>query len=573
MQSRSRILRLLPLTALTIFFTSVSSLPQQRSSRELAGIHGQVRTVRIEGQQLKAVTYHQWGVMVYTIIYDDEGRVLEEAEYLPGGNPDLKTTWVYDALGNEIESAKYTHDELTRRVTTRYDTSNRKIEQLTFDAKGKQINKFIFKFNARQRQIAFEVLPDGTSLRRWVAVLDHRGNQLERIEYGQGGIVEDRYVYAYDAHGNKTSETHYYKDEGAPRSSRETYLYDSKGNLIEKARYFDRILSYKESFKRDERGNPLERIEIDRKGRITVKRNWSYEFDAVGNWTKAVISEWTSKAPEFPMQPTYEYRRIFGWVNSATIALWSAAREGNTEVAQKLLEQGADVNASHPDGGTSLIKAAARGHHDTVRALITAGARVDGKDAEGWTALAWAAEFGRIEIVKMLLAAGADPNSRNELAGVPIMTAALNGHIEVLKLLLGEGAQVNAAAGDGSTALMVSAGKGQTEVVRLLLTEGADPSLETSYRTTAVHYAAAGNNVNTVRAILDTGVDVNAKSADGTTPLMVAAERSEAAILEFLIKRGADINAKNAAGKTALIIALEASNKEAAELLTRAGAK
>lgn len=556
-----------------IMLASVPTLAQKKSDRESAGINTPVRTLRIEDRQLHAVTYRQWGVMVYTRIYDDKGRVLEDAEYLPGGNPDLKSTSAYDERGNEIEHRYYIHDELNHRSTTSYDARNRKIEQLSFDANGKQTSKFIFKYDKRGKQVWLKVQPDGKRQRRGWAIFDDHGNELQRTEYDERGAVDHRYIYTYDAAGNKTSEVDYYQNYGRTHTSKNTYVYNGNGALIEEAYYPDGALKSKKKYKLDLRGNKTEAVETDGKGLVKERRTWSYEFDQEGNWTRAVISEWTDKAPNEPLQPTYEYRRIFGRVDDATITLWRAAHQGDVASVTELLRQGADVNASHPDGGTALIKAAARGHREVLQSLLTAGAKVDGKDAEGWTALMWSAERGRIELVNLLLAAGADPSARNEIGGVAIMPAALNGHIEVLKLLLEKGAEVNAAAGDGSTALMVSAQKGQTEAVAFLLARGADPNLRTKDGLTTLFFAAAGSNTDTVKTLLDKGVDVNAKTKDGTTPLMVAAVQSETAVLQLLIESGADLSAKTADGKTALSFAVQANQREAAELLRKAGAK
>ena len=556
---------------LTILLTGGAALSQKKSSRESAGINRPVRTVRIEGRQLHAVMYQQWGVMVYTLIYDDKGRVLEDAEYMPGGNPDIKTTAAYDERGNEIEHAHYIHDGLTYRSTTKYDARNRKLEELSFDEKGQQTSKFIFQYEKGGKQIWWKA--DGKKQRLGWAILDGRGNPLERLEFDERGAVEHRYVYTYDAVGNKTSEKDYYQMAGRTHTSKNTYLYNDRGDLIEDGYYPDGALQTKKTYKVDLLGNKTESVETNGKGLVKERRTWAYDFDPAGNWTRAVISEWTDKAPKEPLQPTYEYRRIFGRVNDATITLWSAAREGDVGRVQELLRQGADLNANHPDGGTPLIKAADRGHREVLQALLAAGATVDGKDAEGWTALMWSAERGRIEVVNLLLAAGANPNARNEVGGVAIMPAGLNGHIDVLKLLLEKGAEVNANATDGSTALMVSARQGQTEAVKFLLARGADPNIKTTTEATALFFAAAGNNTETVIALLEKGLDINARAKDGATPLMVAAERSDPAVLQLLIEKGADINAKTDDGKTALSIAIQANRKEAAEVLRKAGAK
>jgi len=550
-----------------------TAFPQKRSNRESAGINGPVRTVRIEGRQLHAVTYHQWGVMVYTLIYDDKGRLLDDAEYLPGGNPDIKSTSAYDERGNEIEHAYYVHDELNHRSTTRYDSRNRKLEELTFDEKGQRTSKFIFQYEKGGKQICLKVQPDGKRQRRGWAIFDDRSNPLKRIEFDERGAVEHRYVYTYDAVGNKTSDMDYYQMDGRTHTVKNTYVYNGSGDLIEEGYCPDGALHTKKTYKLDLRSNKTEAVETDGKGLVKERRTWAYDFDQDGNWTRAVISEWTDKAPKEPLQPTYEYRRIFGRVNDATIAMWSAAREGDVGRVQELLRQGADVNAKHPDGGTPLIKAADRGHREVLQALLAAGAQVDGKDAEGWTALMWSAERGRIELVNLLIASGADPKARNKEGGVPIMPAALNGHVEVLKVLLEKGAEVNAAASDGSTALMVAARQGQTEVLKFLLARAADPNLKTKDGLTALFFAAASNKIETISALVDKGVDVNARAKGGATPLMVAAEESDPAVLRLLIEKGANINAKADDGRTALTIAVQANRKEAAELLRKFGAK
>ncbi len=561
------------LATCAIILACAATLAQKMPNRNSAGIKGAVRTIRMEGRQLLAVKYHQWGVMVYTVIFDAKGRMIERAEYLPGGIPDTKNTSVYDDRGNEIEHAYYTHDELTRRTTTRYDARNRKIEQLTFDPNGKQTSKFIFQYDKRGRRIAIEMLPDGTMQRRDVAVLDRRGNELERTEYSMSGAAAGRYVDTYDAAGNKTSEAHYYKKSGRSHTTKTTYVYDGNGNVMEEAFYRDGALDNKKTYKHDAHGNQTSEVETDSKGQVSGIRNWSYEFDGDDNWTRVVVSERIDKAPDAPLQPTYEYRRILRNVSDATIGLWSAVRKDEVAPVAALLRQGADVNASHPDSGTPLMKAAALGHRNVVQTLLAAGATVDAKDAEEWTALMWAAEQGRIEVLNLLLAAGADPNARNEAGGVPIMPAALNGHTEVLRSLLGKGADVNATADDGSTALMVSALRGHTETLKFLLANGANPNLKTTHGLTALFFAAASRKTEPANALLEKGVDINSRAKGGVTPLMHAVEVSEIGVVQLLIEKGADINAKTDDGRTALSIAVTANRGEVAELLRKAGAK
>ena len=474
-------------------------------AREQGATPGTVQTVRVERRQLLAVTYYQAGVMVSTKIADDHGRPLESAEYLPGGNPDTKITSTYDQFGNEVGHAYYIHDDLLYRSIARFDSRNRKVELQSFNANGTRRDRFIYQYDRRGRQTALEEQSGGAMIRRSVTTFDRRGKELERVEYNSSGTYEGRYVNRYDNSGNLVSKIHYYTVDGKPRSSRSTYRHDRNGEVLQETLYLDGVLNETKTYKRDARGNPLEVIETDGQHRVVEKRAWSYEFDPQGNPVRAILSEWTAKAPDVKLQPTFEIRRIYGSVTTATFALWSAARDGDAARVAALLKQDADVNAHHPDGGTPLIKAATHGHREVVEALLAAGAKVDDKDAEGWTALMWSGEFGKLETVEVLLKAGADPNARNALGGVALMPAALNGQIEVLKLLLAKGANINAATDLGVTTLMLAASKENSAVLKFLIDNGADVHAKTKGGETALSIAVAEDKKEAVELLRKAG--------------------------------------------------------------------
>ena len=59
------------------------------------------------------------------------------------------------------------------------------------------------------------------------------------------------------------------------------------------------------------------------------------------------------------------------------LTLIDAARQQDSVALQKLLAEGADPNASQPDGATALHWAVHRADNDSVTALLTAGADVN----------------------------------------------------------------------------------------------------------------------------------------------------------------------------------------------------
>jgi hypothetical protein len=100
--------------------------------------------------------------------------------------------------------------------------------------------------------------------------------------------------------------------------------------------------------------------------------------------------------------------------NIPAISLHAAVIEGNLEAVKQHIAAGSDLNLKEPSGGSSpLILASLLGKTEIAQALIDAGADVNQINNEGSTALHTAAFFCRPDIVNALLAAGADTSVRN----------------------------------------------------------------------------------------------------------------------------------------------------------------
>jgi ankyrin repeat protein len=117
-----------------------------------------------------------------------------------------------------------------------------------------------------------------------------------------------------------------------------------------------------------------------------------------------------------------------------------AARDGCKEMAEILLENGADVNSlpSENSGATALQFAAIAGFLGIAYLLMENGADVNAAPAatNGRTALEGAAEYGRIDMVQLLLNAGAsvhDAGQRHYENALRL--ASKNGHHATRQLL------------------------------------------------------------------------------------------------------------------------------------------
>ena len=89
------------------------------------------------------------------------------------------------------------------------------------------------------------------------------------------------------------------------------------------------------------------------------------------------------------------------------MALRIAANSGQLAEVERLLSEGADIDARSDNGMTPLILASWRGHTKVVELLLREGADVYAETNTGSTALKLATERGHKEIVRMLQEAGA----------------------------------------------------------------------------------------------------------------------------------------------------------------------
>ncbi len=96
--------------------------------------------------------------------------------------------------------------------------------------------------------------------------------------------------------------------------------------------------------------------------------------------------------------------------NNGDTALMMASYLGQTEVAQKLIAKGAEVNQP---GWTALHYAAASGKTELVALLLEHHAYIDTESPNKTTPLMMAVQFGKKTVVKLLLEEGADASLKN----------------------------------------------------------------------------------------------------------------------------------------------------------------
>jgi hypothetical protein len=169
--------------------------------------------------------------------------------------------------------------------------------------------------------------------------------------------------------------------------------------------------------------------------------------------------------------------------------LLSAAANGDTVAATRLLGQGADVEAKNNQGDSPLLLAARSQKAEMASLLIAKGAGLEDKNNQGDTPLIAACTAGSTALTQLLVEKGAQINAQDDVGATPLMYAALAGNTAILDLLLAKGAAINAADDNGKTPLMYAASAGSVDAVKLMLAKNASPAAKDHNGKTALDYA------------------------------------------------------------------------------------
>ena len=304
---------------------------------------------------------------------------------------------------------------------------------------------------------------------------------------------------------------------------------------------------------------------------------------------------------EFLARPWWE--TLVGKTGGMT-ALLHATREGHIEVAEALLEGGADIDQiSGGDGSSPLVIATQNGRFDLAMVLIERGANpnlathTDGvSPLFGVMQTQWAnftshpqprahdnQQSSYMDVLNALLEAGADPNVRIkthlwywefgtraglDIAGAtPFWRAAFALDMEAMKVLAAYGADPSIPTKWNEIGMRAS----RQEDGRTGDDSGLSPLPENTPNMYPIHASAGGgwlgfiaidmnqvpnNFINAVKYLVEEhGADVSVRNSWGYTPLHYAAARGDDDLIEYLVSRGADLKAISRLGQSTVDMA------------------
>lgn len=227
-----------------------------------------------------------------------------------------------------------------------------------------------------------------------------------------------------------------------------------------------------------------------------------------------------------------------------------AVLDGSVKGVKLLLAYGASVSAQDSDGWTPLTittnhtRIPAPNAYSTktisvpscleiAQTLIDAGADINKPLNNRATPLMLAVYYKNIELAKLLVKHGANPHAYmpdmldNKVLTTrtwsPLHMAAQNGNIAMINWLIDEEkVAYNTTSDYGLTPLHTAAAHGQLDAFMNLVSRGPLPTAPTIENRTLLHHAANGGNVAIVLWLLEHGADINAKTNDGRTPADIA---------------------------------------------------
>jgi len=215
-------------------------------------------------------------------------------------------------------------------------------------------------------------------------------------------------------------------------------------------------------------------------------------------------------------------KRADGEVDMEAPRLVIASERGRLDVAQRLLDLGANIEAASASGNTALALACINGHEHMSSLLLDRHANIDVLNNDNRSALFHACYWANVKVVRVLLERGANAN----LGLPPILDACQEVHedyraqvddmstfwarrLQVVRLLADHNANLNVVDEDGRAALTIASECNQVDIINFLLDRDVDLDALNNNNASALCQACFYANVEAACVLLARGANVN----------------------------------------------------------------
>lgn len=206
----------------------------------------------------------------------------------------LRTIHHFDRAGRLTKLELFpTEERDSAQYRLSYDDAGRVTEERTVEPDGHVLFKKLYRygFDAQGRQVAMiAATDDGELAHAEFNLYDERGVVMEDLAITGNGTVEKS---LYDVRGQLIYLARYFQGRLVLES---THHHGPLGRLKESQFYAgDGTLLWKDVYRYNEAGQRIEQQSEFFRSPHLRRAIVTYEFDAVGNWTKETIQRWTEK--------------------------------------------------------------------------------------------------------------------------------------------------------------------------------------------------------------------------------------------------------------------------------------
>ena len=184
-----------------------------------------------------------------------------------------------------------------------------------------------------------------------------------------------------------------------------------------------------------------------------------------------------------------------------------ASSKRSTNIVEKLLDKGAEIDREDLFGNTPLFYAVKAGHLNVVELLLNRGANINKIDKIGYTSLYYAVDFKNLDMVELLLKYGAKISFKPNPRITPIHYIAIhkNGDVGV-------------------------------KLLNVFIKYSVNINEQDYHLDTPLHIATLRNDYKIAEALIENGASFDIKNNDGKTALDIAKENGYTAIEKLMDK-------------------------------------
>ncbi|MEM9679289.1 MAG: ankyrin repeat domain-containing protein [Bacteroidota bacterium] len=263
-----------------------------------------------------------------------------------------------------------------------------------------------------------------------------------------------------------------------------------------------------------------------------------------------------------------------------------AAKGGNLELLDLLIDKGLPYKAANTKGGNAVLMASqgTRGRQNTIdvyKFLEDKGLNINVVGEEGRNPLHNIAyRTDDLELLTYFLDRGVDVNLKDDEGRTAFMNAAGYNSLDVVTFFAPRVDNLDAKDKNGHSALTLAVNRNKTDVVQFLLEKKADVSTIDKDGNSLMYYV-----LNTYRSgepkvfeeklqlLVDAGLDTNATQGKGNTLYHLAVEKGNLELLKRVHNFKIDVNTKNDDGLSPLhLAAMKAKNEDILKYLLSIGA-